>query len=159
MYQVHCTSWFYLSFLNSAFKYWLEPNIKKHLKGEGGGLTACMAPGRHTKSVWKWCKALCSCYYLWLTLSHLASNSKVGYFSSVLGTFLQVFDLVPNYLMNFGQYFSNWQLFCRYLSLNHPREAMPTYIFMLGCPTVTAIKYLAWWCRCHAPRWTHLYYQ
>lgn len=32
-----------LSVLNSAFKYWLESNIKEHLKRKGGVLTVCMA--------------------------------------------------------------------------------------------------------------------
>ena len=54
-YQVHGSPRFYLSFLNSAFKYWLESNIKKHLKRKGGGLSVCMAPGRHEELVWEWC--------------------------------------------------------------------------------------------------------
>lgn len=54
-YRVQCSSRFYLSFLNSAFKYWLESGIKKHLKRKGGGLSACMAPGRYEEPVWKWC--------------------------------------------------------------------------------------------------------
>lgn len=54
-YRVQCRSRFYLSFLNSALKYWLESGIKRHLKRKGWGLQRLYGPGQLWRPVWKWC--------------------------------------------------------------------------------------------------------
>lgn len=54
-YRMQCRSRFYLSFLNSALKYWLESGIKRHLKRKGWGLQRMYGPGQVGRPVWKWC--------------------------------------------------------------------------------------------------------
>lgn len=54
-YRVQCRSRFYLSFLNSALKYWLESGIKRHLKRKEWGLQRLYGPGQVGRPVWKWC--------------------------------------------------------------------------------------------------------
>lgn len=54
-YRVQCRSRFYLSFLNSALKYWLESGIKRHLKRKGWGLQRLYGPGQLWRPVWEWC--------------------------------------------------------------------------------------------------------
>lgn len=54
-YRVQCRSRFYLSFLNSALKYWLASGIKRHLKRKGWGLQRLYGPGQVGRPVWKWC--------------------------------------------------------------------------------------------------------
>lgn len=54
-YRVQCRSRFYLSFLNSALKYWLESGIKRQLKRKGWGLQHLYGPGQVGRPVWEWC--------------------------------------------------------------------------------------------------------
>lgn len=56
-YQVQGFSCFYPSLLNSAFKYWLESNLKERLKRKGAVLPACMPragmTSLHRSDAWK----------------------------------------------------------------------------------------------------------
>lgn len=86
-YRVQCWSRFYLSFLNSALKYWLESGIKRHLKRKGWGFAALVWPPAAVKACLEvmHTKSWCSSCYLWIAWSHLESKSQERYFSSSVG--------------------------------------------------------------------------
>lgn len=145
-YWVHSSSWFYLSFLNPAFKYWLESNIKKHLKRKGGGLTACMAPGWYEEPVWKWCMQSPSAVVLFM--ANIESFGQWA-FSSVPGRCFSVFlwcfhistGIWVHIFLNLQPCYSSSlqlkSLNCSYNSIH----------FQPGCPE---IKSQARQYRCHA---------
>lgn len=145
--QVQCWSRFNLSFINSAFKYWLDSGIKRHLKRKGWGLSACMAPGRYGEPVWKWCILNPSSAVLFMDNIESLGQWAAGKAFFIISRQIVFFKL-PNKDSTYNMFLSlNFDLYLNHMNLT----SLICNWMMLSCLSRGVIKSLACYFPCHIP--------